>query len=66
MNSQSNQSPDGIQFDTPQQLADDWQLSTKTVLRLIKKGDLIAHKFGRQWRISPADRTNYERLNRLG
>ena len=53
-------------FLTIPQVAAHWQVSTKKVLRLIQKGELIAHKFGAQWRIAHADLVNFERLHRLG
>ena len=53
-------------FHTIQQTATRWQVSTKKIRRLIQKGDLIAHRFGAQWRIATADLIAYERLNRLG
>ena len=39
-------------------------VSTKTVRRLIKSGDLIAHKIGNQWRISDDDWNLYLRTRR--
>ena len=66
MNSKPNHSPDSFSFFTIQQVAARWQVSAKKVLRLIKNGDLIAHKFGVQWRIAQTDLITYERLNRLG
>ena len=53
-------------FWTIKQLADRWQCSKKKVHRLIAKGDLVAHRFGRQVRISRRDAINYERINRIG
>ncbi|WP_266019672.1 helix-turn-helix domain-containing protein [Brucella intermedia] len=40
---------------TLEQAADFLALSTRTVRRKIKDGELTAHKFGRLWRISEAD-----------
>ena len=51
-------------FGTVAQTAEHWQCSEKKVRRLIKKGELIAHRFGNQLRITPADRRSYERLHR--
>jgi excisionase family DNA binding protein len=31
------------------------QMSRNTVIRMIERGDLAAHKLGHQWRIHPAD-----------
>ena len=53
-------------FWTIKQLADRWQCSKKKVHRLIAKGDLVAHRFGRQIRISRGDAINYERIHRMG
>lgn len=59
--------PDAEQaFYTVAQAADDWQCSTKKVRRIIKKGDLIAHKFDGQIRIGHADKKDYERRKRMG
>ncbi len=51
-------------FGTVAQTAEHWQCSEKKVRRLIKKGELIAHRFGNQLRIAHADRRSYERLHR--
>jgi len=40
------------------------KVSTKTVRRWIKAGDLIAHRFGYQWRISEVDLQNFIRIRR--
>ena len=53
-------------FWTIKQLADRWQCSEKQVQRLIAKGDLVAHRFGRLVRISHGDAITYERINRMG
>lgn len=42
-------------FFTPAQVAEQLQVSGKTVLRWIEAGELPAHKLGRQWRIAEAD-----------
>ncbi len=42
--------------------ADFMRVSTRTVTRLIKSGDLTAHKVGRQWRIARTDLQDF--LNR--
>ena len=46
------------------QAAEHLQVSTKTIRRWIKSGDLIAHRFGRQWRISESDRHTFIRMRR--
>jgi excisionase family DNA binding protein len=53
-------------FATLKQLAARYQVSTKTLLRLIRSGALKAHRLGGQWRISHEDARAFERLNRLG
>jgi excisionase family DNA binding protein len=39
-------------------------VSTKTVDRWIKSGELAAHKVGRQWRISRTDLETFLKLRR--
>lgn len=39
-------------------------VSDKTVRRWIKSGDLIAHRIGRQWRISRTDLETFLKLRR--
>lgn len=39
-------------------------VSTRTVRRWIKDGDLIAHAFGRQWRITRADLLDFVHRHR--
>jgi excisionase family DNA binding protein len=51
-------------FLTVPQVAERWQVSEKKVRRLISSGDLIAHRFGVQIRVSEADLIGYERINR--
>ncbi len=51
-------------FYTVRQLAHRWQCSEKKIYRLIESEVLVAHQFGSQLRISAADRTAYERMNR--
>ncbi len=53
-------------FWTIKQLADRWQCSEKKVRRVIAKGDLVAHRFGRLVRVSQGDAIIYERINRMG
>ena len=45
-------------------IADQADVSPKTVRRLIKSGDLIAHKIRNQWRISDEDWNLYLRTRR--
>ena len=40
------------------------KVSTKTVRRWIKSGDLTAHRFGHQWRISESDLQTFIRMRR--
>jgi excisionase family DNA binding protein len=49
---------------TIDQTAEHLQVSTKTVRRWLKTGDLIAHRFGRQWRISESDLQVFIRMRR--
>tara|TARA_R110000787_G_scaffold100005_1_gene204817 strand:+ start:3890 stop:4072 length:183 start_codon:yes stop_codon:yes gene_type:complete len=51
-------------FDTIKSLAERWQVSERTVRRLIDKGDIKAHRIGDQIRISQEDRDAYERSQR--
>ncbi|MFT5488010.1 MAG: excisionase family DNA binding protein [Paracoccaceae bacterium] len=51
-------------FDSIKKLATRWDVSERTVRRLIEIGDLPAHRIGGQIRISSADREIYERRNR--
>ena len=46
------------------QTAEHLQVSTKTIRRWIDAGDLIAHRFGRQWRISNSDLRTFIRAHR--
>ena len=49
---------------TISQTAEHLQVSTKTIRRWIDSGELIAHRFGRQWRISNADLQAFIRIRR--
>ena len=51
---------------TIEQTAKVLQVSSKTVRRWIDAGDLIAHRFGRQWRISETDLQSFIRMGREG
>ena len=53
-------------FDSLEDIAERYDVSIRTVRRWIKKGELIAHRFGHQYRISAADRETFERLHREG
>ena len=57
MRSTDDTSADG--FVTVRALADDWQTSSRTVLRLIADGALPAHRIGRQLRIRRSDVADY-------
>jgi len=46
------------------QTAEHLQVSSKTIRRWIEVGDLIAHRFGRQWRISEPDLQAFIRTRR--
>ena len=62
-NTQSTK-PESSPFYTVKQVAERRQCSEKTVRRLIARGELVAHRFGSQIRISEADLAAYERVNR--
>ena len=49
-----------------EQVADVIQLSTKQVRRIIKRGELAHHRFGRLYRISPADLDSFLAQRRKG
>ena len=51
-------------FHTVTAVARRWDTSTRHVRRLIKRGDLVAHRFGGAQRISGDDLEAYERANR--
>ncbi len=51
---------------TIEQTAKVLQVSSKTVRRWIDAGDLIAHRLGRQWRISETDLQTFIRMRRQG
>ncbi len=53
-------------FWTVKGIADHLDVSTRTVMRWIADGDLIAHKFGRSTRISDADLADFIRICREG
>ena len=51
---------------TIKQAAEHLQVSSKTLRRWIDTGDLIAHRLGRQWRISETDLQTFIRMGRQG
>ena len=51
---------------TIEQTAKVLQVSSKTIRRWIDTGDLIAHRLGRQWRISETDLQTFIRMRRQG
>ena len=56
--------PGPKQFLTVEQTAEVLQVSDRTVRRWIDDGDLVAHRFGRQLRIAPADLNSFIRMRR--
>ena len=52
----NKQKPKYRAFWTIQSLAEDWEVSERTVHRWIDAGDLIVHRFGRSVRIADNDR----------
>lgn len=64
MNEYKTNRPASVPFHTVRQLSQRWQTSEKKIRREIASGKLIVHKFGSQIRISEADLTAYERINR--
>jgi excisionase family DNA binding protein len=46
------------------ELAERYEVSERTVRRWVIAGDLVAHRFGHQLRVSAADRAAFERLRR--
>jgi excisionase family DNA binding protein len=53
-------------FNSLEDVAERYDVSIRTVRRWIKKGDLIAHRFGHQYRVSAVDLETFERLRREG
>lgn len=51
-------------FDSVKSLAEDWGVSERTVRREIASGELRACRIGGQLRISPEERSAYERRRR--
>ncbi len=48
------------------QTAEHLQVSTKSVRRWIESGELVAHRIGRQLRISWSDLQDFVRMRRIG
>lgn len=49
---------------TLQDLAARWQVSLKSVRRIVARGELKVHRIGAQVRVSPEDADTYEKLRR--
>ncbi len=49
---------------TLQDVAARWQVSLKSVRRIVARGELKVHRIGVQIRISPEDVTTFEKLRR--
>ena len=66
MTSDTNHTPEQILpgLLTIKQAAKHFQVSTKTIRRWVETGDLVAHRFGRQWRISDTDLHIFIRMRR--
>jgi excisionase family DNA binding protein len=45
-------------------LAERWQVSLKSVRRIVKRGELKVHRIGRQIRVLPEDADTFEKLHR--
>ncbi len=61
----AKQVPTDTAFYTIKELAERLKVSEKSIRRLIKQKRIIAHQFGRLWRISVADALTFERANRI-
>ena len=66
MNTDTNVTPGHhlLSILTVPQTAEHLQVSEKTIRRWIKSGDLIAHRLGRQLRISESDLRDFIRMRR--
>jgi excisionase family DNA binding protein len=51
-------------FFTIAELANRWRCSEKKVRRMVDRGELVVHRFGRLLRVSARDLFTYERVNR--
>ena len=58
--------PGDKEFTSIAKFAEHLDVNPKTVRRWIDKGDLVAHRFGRQLRISRADLEAFVRVRREG
>ena len=56
--------PGAKHFFTLADVADRYDVNTRTVRRWVAAGELIAYRFGRQLRISAQDLKTFERLQR--
>jgi len=65
MTEERNKSKTKRAFHTVPYIAERWDCSEKHVRRVIKKGDLVAHKFGNLLRVSNDDLLRCERMNRM-
>lgn len=54
------------EYHSVRNIADRWDTSERHVRRLIKRGDLVAHRFGAVVRVSRADLLACERARREG
>jgi excisionase family DNA binding protein len=54
------------EFCSISEFAEEIDVNPRTVRRWIDKGDLVAHRFGRQFRLSRADRAAFVRARREG
>ena len=52
------------EYQTIDELAEMYKVDRRTLYREIQKGRLVATRIGRQWRISPEAREDYESKNR--
>jgi excisionase family DNA binding protein len=59
-----NASEDNEPLETPQEVADKWNTSLRTVRRVLKDGELPFIRIRGQIRIRPSDRRRYERMHR--
>ena len=59
-----NLADDKEPLETPQEVADRWNTSLRTVRRVLKDGELPFIRIRGQIRIRPSDRRRYERMYR--
>ena len=57
-------SPGPKHFYSLSNVADRYDVSVRTVRRWVDAGELVAHRFGRQLRVSAADLAVFEKLQR--